>query len=129
MAFSDAPTDDQCRDAHLAKSQHQTLTAAADSIKVSVPALKHRAKLYDARGLASSSSLEADEITFPDLPSSELKPEDLIEQACKRFEGHLAARDARRWMEIKIKSNKPIGITFMGDPHIDNNGCNWPLLR
>jgi hypothetical protein len=32
-------------------------------------------------------------------------------------------------MEIKVKSNKPIGICFMGDPHIDNNGCNWPLLR
>ena len=32
-------------------------------------------------------------------------------------------------MEIKIKSNKPIGVAFVGDPHVDNNGCNWPLLR
>lgn len=71
----------------------------------------------------------SDEITFPDLPGSELPPEELIDQACKRFAHHLAARDARRWMEIKINSNRPIGVCFMGDPHIDNNGCNWPLLR
>ena len=74
-------------------------------------------------------ALETSEIVFPDLPSSELPADQLIDQACKRFEGHLAAREARRWMEIKVKSNKPIGVCFMGDPHIDNNGCNWPLLR
>ena len=72
---------------------------------------------------------ETQDVIFPDLPSSELDAEGLIEQAAVRFEGHLNARDARRWMEIKIKSNKPIGLTFVGDPHIDNNGCNWPLLR
>ena len=72
---------------------------------------------------------KSEEVTFPNLPSSELPAEQLIDQACKRFEGHLTAREARRWMEIKVKSNKPIGVCFMGDPHIDNNGCNWPLLR
>lgn len=72
---------------------------------------------------------KAEEVVFPDLPSSELPAEQLIEQACARFNTHLAARDARRWFDIKIKSNKPIGVCFMGDPHVDNNGCNWPLLR
>lgn len=69
------------------------------------------------------------EIEFPELPSSELPPDQLIDQACARFTGHKAAREARRWMEIKIKGNQPIGVCFMGDPHIDNNGCNWPLLK
>jgi hypothetical protein len=69
------------------------------------------------------------EIVFPELPSSELPPEELIEQAATRFEGHLTARSARRWMEIKIKSNKPFAVAFVGDPHLDNNGCHWPLLR
>jgi hypothetical protein len=32
-------------------------------------------------------------------------------------------------MEIKIKSNAPIGVCFVGDPHIDSPGCAWPLLR
>lgn len=69
------------------------------------------------------------ELIFPELPSSELPPGQLIDQACARFSHHLAARQARRWMEIGVKSNKPIGVCLMGDPHIDNNGCNWPLLR
>jgi hypothetical protein len=69
------------------------------------------------------------EIVFPDLPSSELEPDEIIEQAAVRFERHQAARDARRWMEIKVKTNKPFALAFVGDPHLDNNGCNWPLLR
>jgi len=69
------------------------------------------------------------ELEFPKLPSSEPTAEELIAQACKRFESHQQARDARRWMEIKIKSTKPVGVCFMGDPHVDNPGCNWPLLK
>jgi hypothetical protein len=129
MAFAEAPSDDQCRDAHLAKSQHKSQTEAANSIGITVPQLKSRIKLYENRRLGERASIETDEIVFPDLPSSELPAEDLIAQACKRFESHLSARDARRWMEIKVKSNKPMAICFMGDPHIDNNGCNWPLLQ
>lgn len=72
---------------------------------------------------------QSDDIIFPDLPSDLLDPADLIDQAATRFERHQAARDARRWMEIKIKTNKPFGLAFVGDPHLDNNGCNWPLLR
>jgi len=85
--------------------------------------------LVKVRDIKPIAGPEANEIIFPNLPSSELPPEGLIEQACARFTSHQVARDARRWMEIKVKSNKPIGICFMGDPHIDNNGCNWPLLR
>jgi hypothetical protein len=73
--------------------------------------------------------VSTEEIEFPNLPSSEPTAEELITQACKRFESHQRARDARRWMEIKVKSNKPIGICFMGDPHVDNPGCNWPQLK
>jgi hypothetical protein len=69
------------------------------------------------------------EIEFPDLPSSELPAEELIDQACKRFAEKLAYTEARRWFEIKVNSDRPIGVVFMGDPHIDNNGTNWPLLR
>ena len=72
---------------------------------------------------------DEDGLVFPDLPSSELSAEDMIDQAAARFEQHRVARDARRWMEIKVKQNKPIAICFMGDPHIDSGGCNWSLLK
>lgn len=69
------------------------------------------------------------EIEYPDLPSSELPPEKLIDQACDRFSTRLQAREARRWFEIKVNQRQPIGLCFVGDPHIDNSGTNWPLLR
>jgi hypothetical protein len=82
-----------------------------------------------AKAKKSNTKLPQAEVSFPALPSSELPPEELINQACQRFQSHQKARDARKWMEIRVKSNQPIGVCFMGDPHIDNAGCNWPLLK
>lgn len=106
---------------------HGTLKAASEASGIATSTLHARYQ----RGIAEAkvSSTETSEIEFPDLPSSELPAKDLIEQACDRFTAHKTARDARRWFEIKVKSNQPIGVAFVGDPHIDSNGCNWPLLR
>ena len=124
-------SDDQCREAislYEAHNRNQAHAAAAAGISRST--FQSRLRTAELRGIvAQKPPLETSDLIFPDLPSSELPAEQLIDQACARFTGHLAAREARRWMEIKVKSNKPIGVCFMGDPHIDNNGCNWPLLR
>lgn len=85
-----------------------------------------RAKELAANGIPIAGP---DELIYPELPSSELPPEQLIEQAAERFAARLAARDARRWFEIGVKSNAPIGVVIVGDPHVDNPGANWPLLR
>jgi hypothetical protein len=115
------------REAESLVKTHGSIRAAAKVAGVSYATFHGRLKGVPDR--SAPKMLETESLIFPDLPSSELPPEQLIDQACKRFAGHLAAREARRWMEIKVKSNKPIGLAFVGDPHIDNNGCNWPLLR
>jgi hypothetical protein len=104
-----------------------SIKAAARALGVDRNTVRKRVR----RGGAApeTSSTETADLIFPDLPSSELPAKDLIDQACDRYEAHHTAREARRWFEIKVKSNKPIGVCLMGDPHIDNNGCNWPLLR
>jgi len=91
--------------------------------------VQSRIREAKSRGLLEETSYLESDVEMPELPSSELPPEELIQQACARFESHLTAKTARRWMEIKIKGTKPIGVAFVGDPHLDNNGCNWPLLR
>jgi hypothetical protein len=101
--------------------------AAARALGIGHATMQHTLKIAKQRGIGVD--VETEDLIFPNLPASELSAEELIEQAAVRFERHRDARDARRWMEIKVKSNKPIGVCFMGDPHIDNNGCNWPLLR
>lgn len=94
-----------------------------------IPETTLRSRRDKAKAGKTAAAVSETEIEFPELPSSELPAPELIDQACKRFASHLAAREARRWFEIKVKSNQPIGVCFVGDPHIDNNGCNWPLLR
>ena len=104
-----------------------SLRAAARETGIPFSTLQNR----HAQEVANQSLTVAgpDELEYPELPSSELSAEKLIDQAAERFASRLAARDARRWMEIKVKSNAPIGVCIMGDPHVDNPGANWPLLR
>src|SRR6202022_160866 len=122
-------SDEVARQAVETRARYSSDMEAAASLGLTRSGLQTRLRTARTRGITAGAPEASSDIIFPDLPSSELPAEQLIEQACKRFEGHLEAREARRWMEIKVKSNKPIGVTFMGDPHIDNNGCNWPLLR
>lgn len=68
------------------------------------------------------------EITPPELPSDDLETEEIISSMVKRFEKRHEAHTAKKWMEFKVDTDLPIGITFFGDPHIDDDGCNWPLL-
>ena len=124
-------SDKFLRDRIALRETFPSTAEAARAVGITVETYKSQLRIAKARGLydSSGSLVEEDQVIFPELPSSELPPEKLIEQACRRFEAHQTARDTRRWMEIKLKSNKPVGICFVGDPHLDNNGCNWPLLN
>lgn len=70
-----------------------------------------------------------------DFPPELLQPEDdievkeLIDQLCRRAEKRLRNQFSKRWFPVRIHTDAPFGLAFVGDPHIDDNGCNWPLLR
>ncbi len=34
----------------------------------------------------------------------------------------------KEWFDIQMPSNEPCLIALVGDPHLDDDGCNWPLL-
>lgn len=68
-------------------------------------------------------------IEFPVFPEEDIPTEELIDLACRRFATRKESHEAHTWFPIKIKENLPIGILWLGDPHVDDNGCNWPLLR
>lgn len=55
--------------------------------------------------------------------------EELIDRAEKDFIRRHAARESREWMRFKLKDDKPFGLAFVGDPHVDDGGTNWPLLK
>ena len=68
-------------------------------------------------------------IEFPQLPDDDIPTTEIIEQMARRFEKRQKAYRARQWMTYKVKDKKPIGIAWVGDPHVDSNGCNWSLLK
>lgn len=69
------------------------------------------------------------ELDIPKLPSGEMPVEEKIEFLAKRHAQKKSAKKAREWFQIKVKTDKPIGIAFMGDPHVDSGGCNWTQLK
>ena len=71
----------------------------------------------------NSKSFEMDELPDPEAPV-----EEIIKQAIQTFTRRSKAAKARDWFNIKMKVDGPFAIASFGDPHLDDNGCNWPIL-
>lgn len=63
-----------------------------------------------------------------ELPESDLTIEQMLEAKAERFERKQENRDAKEWRRIEFNDVSSIGIMFFGDPHIDDDGCNVPML-
>ena len=68
-------------------------------------------------------------IIHPVMPSGEMPVDTLIDFMSQRFEKEREKAQARDWRRIQIRRPGPFAVAFLGDPHMDNHGCNWPLLR
>lgn len=104
-------------DKHFLKYSNLVEEAGVDRVKRTKEAL---AKKADA--LANSP------ILHPVFPDDDIPVEEIINSMVRRFGKRKEAHDSKKWMEFKINSDQPIGIMWFGDPHIDDDGCNWPLL-
>lgn len=69
------------------------------------------------------------EIVHPLIPEADIPVEEIIKSMCKRFDKRKTNHEAKKWMEFKVDTDKPIAICWFGDPHLDDDGCNWPLLN
>lgn len=65
----------------------------------------------------------------PDLPDEDVPIEELLEHRKEAFRRKMAAAAARRLVPVNVKIDGPVGITWFGDPHIDDDGCNLPQLE
>ncbi len=99
---------------------------AACSLDLPKSTFTHRLRMALKEGVTPNA--EGKEYETPDLPSDEIPPEELKERLKKRFIERQKAHQARSWMKFKVKVEGPFALAFIGDPHLDDNGCNWPLL-
>jgi hypothetical protein len=81
---------------------------------------------------AAKSRLDKNEPSPPELPvfpDEDIPVEDIIDTMSRRFEKRSASYKAHTWFPVRFKSDEPVAILWVGDPHVDDNGCNWPVLK
>jgi hypothetical protein len=93
----------------------------ADKYGVTAPTLRYWKKQLADNGKPT--------VELPELPTSDKPIDEYIDDICDGFTRRWAAHKAQKWMEFKVNLTGPIGLVFVGDPHVDDNGCNWPLLK
>lgn len=92
----------------------------------------HRSTLAATMKRLEAKRIEAgapdDVPVFDPLPSKSGTYDELKEAAVKRSQRKMAYDEAKRWRNITFADNKPIALGFIGDPHVDDDGCDWTQL-
>ena len=104
---------------------HGSMGAAARAAKIPESTFQNRIKEAKRRAVANGDH----KISLPELPSGDVPIDTVIKQLTENAARRIEAHEARRWIQIKIETPGPFGIVWMGDPHVDDNGCAWPILR
>lgn len=85
-------------------------------------------KTYNAPDTAARQAREAAHFTA-DVPPSDLPSyEDLLERRREQTAKRIKADRARELIDVRLHTSGPFAVAMVGDPHIDNPGCNLELL-
>jgi len=114
----------ECMEAY--ESCDQNMSAGARFIGMHRTTFVSRVRTAQVRGIKG---IKVEDVEIPPLMSGELPVEDKIEYMAKRYTRKEESYNQRQWFPIKFKDNLPFGLAFVGDPHLDSGGCNWPLLQ
>lgn len=68
-------------------------------------------------------------IEMPIFPEDDIDIEDIIKQRKEEYRQKHLVHNFLKWYPVIVNTTEPIAIAFVGDPHIDNDGCNWPQLE
>jgi hypothetical protein len=68
-------------------------------------------------------------LEFPQLPDKREPTNALLQRRREAYRRKRDYKEAATWQQIKVKDNKPFGLALIGDPHLDDDGCNWDKLE
>lgn len=68
------------------------------------------------------------DLEFPVFPDEDMPIETIIDYMQRQTDRAIEHQESLKWYEVKVKANDPIGIAWIGDPHLGVS-CNWRLLR
>lgn len=123
-------TDEEVRETLRAMQQHRLPTGEPNISAISRELGIHRKTV--ASRIRKIGEGEYENITMPSFVTEgdEKEPiEEIRTRMSANFERKKKAADSRNWFQIKLKETRPYGILWFGDPHLDDDGCNWPLVE
>lgn len=106
--------------------EHKTRPKAAKALGISLATFRYR---HAQELLAADQTPAVKDATLPDFPNPDAPIDQLIALRDAQFRRNEERHKAETWFQIRIRDALPIGIMCFGDPHLDDDGCNWPLLR
>jgi len=119
--------DTQIREAVKLYEEHGTFKAASEASGIPLNTLYSR---YARAGqLEENKVVDHPAYELTPLPDNDIPVDQIVDQLHSRFKKRKAHKEAKKWIPIKMKSDEPIGLLWMGDPHIDDNYCDWDSLR
>ena len=109
-----------------AVAEHGTIQAAAAALGFNERSFRRTLKRAKA---AKSGKQPERQFTALPSPDGELSYQELVEYRCRVYQRKAAQKKAQEWRPVKFKTAEPTGIVVIGDPHVDDDGCDWPQLR
>jgi hypothetical protein len=120
MPTKPIPNDEILRRFKALKKAGGNISAAAKAVGVKRSTIRNMIKRYKPPA--------DDALEFPEFPPEYLPIDRLIDRLKEQSSIKKASFDAHTWFPVKVKDDLPIGIMWFGDPHVDDNGCDWNLL-
>lgn len=81
-----------------------------------------------AEALLGKAEMTGGHAELPDFGPDDVPIEEVITRLKKSNRVRIDHANSKKWFSIKLKDNKAIGVVFFGDPHLDDNACNWERL-
>lgn len=80
------------------------------------------------RNLEKLNPVEDFQVDLPDGWDKTFDVDSLITRRAKEFERRHTVHQQKRAIPIAVKTDGPIGLGLMGDPHVDDDGCDISTL-
>jgi hypothetical protein len=112
--------------AQIVKALFENPNAAAVSRELGIrkPTVQKIAREIKAGQIKNPIAVE-----FPATVDDDIPVDQIIDMMARRAEKRFEAAKSREWQRIKINHDRPTVLAFTGDPHLDDDGTNWPLLK
>jgi hypothetical protein len=65
----------------------------------------------------------------PHIPDSDAPVDELIERLAANYERRANSHAAKQWARFTLHDKGPYVLAVVGDPHLDDPGTDWGLLR